>query len=906
MLLLALLLQVSPPPPPPAPTAPALVDTSLLRHADGRVARTVAAARTPRAPQLDGRLTEAAWTLASPATGFTQMDPHEGQPASESTMVYIVYDDVAIYVGARLWDSEPHRVERRLSRRDGFVESDKFFVNFDSYHDHRSAFEFAVTPAGVKQDDITSNDFFFGDRSWDPVWDVATTVDSLGWTVEMRIPFSQLRFPPVREQLWGVQFFRTVFRKNEQTMFEFKRKDETGYASRFAHLVGLRDIPPPKRLEVLPYTVARGTHHRQDDLADPFDDGSVYFGGAGLDVKYGVTSNLTLDATFNPDFGQVEADPAVVNLTAFELSFEERRPFFVEGANIFEYGPSGGFIFFGGTPRMFYTRRIGRPPVLDVNAPSGGYVDAPGNSTILGAAKLSGRTAAGWSVGVLDAVTAREHATVDSAGVRRSIETEPLTNYFVGRLRREFGGGRSAVGILATAVNRDIETADLRRLRSQAYAAGIDFLHKWGNNAYAVTGSLELAHVRGDTLAIQATQRFPSRYYQRPDAQAFEYRPDRTSLTGVSADFTVNKEGGNTNWGIGGSTTTPGFEVNDLGFQTRVDRISAATFLGHRWTKPGKVFRQASVSFSTGPSWNYDGDPIQRSLSMFHFGQFLNYWGYNVFVNRTLQVLDDRLTRGGPATEEPAAWFGFIGFFSDGRQAVTGGGNASYNEDATGGWFLNLGPNLSVRPSGAVTLSVSPSYFTGRTTAQFVRAQTDAFATATYGRRYIFGTLRQRGVDVTVRLNLTMSPTLTFQLYAQPFTFAGNFGEFKELRAPRTFAFDVYGVDNGSTLTPGDPAVCGGAGPTECYGIDPDGGAGPAPGFALSNPDFRTRSLQSNAVLRWEYRPGSTLFLVWTQHRGSFVPYDPAFSARRDLVDELLLDRPTNVFLVKLNYWLSL
>src|SRR5438445_4717024 len=334
-------------------------DTAALRHADGRVPPTMVAVRVSRPPALDGRLDDPAWTQAVPIHGFTQTDPDEGKAATESTTVLLVYDADAIYVAARLYDDEPAKITSRLGRHDDNTQSDILYVDFDSYHDHRTAFEFAVNPAGVKLDDLCSNDFFIGDRSWDPVWEVATAIDSLGWVVEMRIPFSQLRFPQVRAQVWGVNFFRWVFRKNELSQWVFKKKTETGYASRFGHLVGLRDIPAPRRLELLPYSLGRGTYD-SPAAGDPFDNGHTYFGGAGLDLKYGVTSNLTLDAAVNPDFGQVESDPAFVNLTAFEQSLPERRPFFVEGASIFTFGGTGPFIQFGNTPQYFYPRRIVR------------------------------------------------------------------------------------------------------------------------------------------------------------------------------------------------------------------------------------------------------------------------------------------------------------------------------------------------------------------------------------------------------------------------------------------------------------------------------------------------------------------------------------------------------------------
>jgi hypothetical protein len=887
-------------------------DSATVRHADGRVPPTVTAVRVTRPPTVDGRLDDPMWQAAVPARGFTQQIPDDGHAPTDSTTVRLLYDDEAIYLGARMWDDHPDLIARRMSRRDQLLQSDVFWADFDSYHDHRTAFEFGVNAAGVKQDDITADDQMFGDNSWDPVWDVAVTIDSLGWTAEMRIPFSQLRFPQRREQLWGVNFFRLVFRRNEFSMYSYWKQTENGYASRFAHLVGLRDIPAPKRLEVLPYTVARTTSPGSSVSGNPLAARATAFGGAGADLKYGVTSNLTLDATVNPDFGQVEADPAFVNLSAFEFFLEERRPFFVEGASIFSFGGTGQYIGFGGTPRWFYSRRIGRPPT-GLGA-GGSFGTLPSATTVLAAAKLTGKSPGGWSLGVLDAVTARERGPFTDTlgtvcagppGSTCATDAEPTTNYFVGRVRRDVAGGRSGYGLLATATDRAIATAALHKLRSQAYVLGADVFHHWHNNAYTLNGSIGVSSVRGDTLALQVTQLASSRYFDRPDADHLRYDPTRTSLTGVSADVAVEKSGGNTNWALGASTTTPGFEVNDLGFQTRVDRISGGWFLGHRWTRPGKVFRFASIAGSGGPSWNYGGDLIQFSAGVNAFGQLRNFWGASLFAFHQNAVLDDRLTRGGPLTKEPESWNVGGNVFSDQRKRINAGLFANYSHAAGGSWSVSVSPNFSLRPSDAVVIRLGPSISNERTQAQFVDKQRDSVGTPTYGVRYLFAELRQRQVSLTMRTDVIFSPTLSLQVYAQPFAFAGDFSRFKELRAPRTFAFNVYGQDNGSTIVPDDTTLCAGYAAGGCYGVDPDG-PGPAPPFALSNPDFHLRSLNSTTVLRWEYRPGSTLYVVWSQSRSAFASYDPSYGGAGELRRAAFRDRPTNVLLVKLNYWLSL
>ncbi|HEX4573940.1 MAG TPA: DUF5916 domain-containing protein, partial [Gemmatimonadales bacterium] len=758
-------------------------------------------------------------------------------------------------------------------------------------------FRFVVNPAGVKGDVFFGDDGNYADDSWDPVWEVATTVDSLGWTAEMRIPFTQLRFSGARNQIWGVRFVRWIQRKQEFALFPFMGKTESGFTSRFAHLLGIHDIPQPRRLELLPYTLTRGTYHEPDVAGNPFDRGSRYFGGAGVDVKYGISSNLTLDAALNPDFGQVEIDPAFVNLTAFEQFLPEHRPFFIEGADIFAFGGNGGgFNSFGSTPQFFYSRRIGRPPRGDAYSP-GQFVDLPGTTAIRGAAKVTGKTASGWSVGVLDAVTGREFAGVADtvSGARYADEVEPLTNAFVGRLKRDYAGGNTTLGLLATALNREMRTPSLGFLRRVAYSGGVDVFHRWGNGTYTLAANLGWTDVRGDTTAIQLTQLASTRYFQRPDATSFHYDPTRTSLFGVTGELYLNKVAGNWLWGVAGSTTTPGFEANDLGFQHRVDRISGAATAGYHWTKPGPVFREASAFAWLGPSWNYDGNNIQDLMGAFTFGTFRNFWIYSVSATFNPRALDDRLSRGGPLAQTPARWNTNVFFATDTRRAVSGNVGLSYATSEAGGWTLSLFPAAELRPSAAVTLSLGPTYFAGRDAAQYVTRVTDTTATATYGARYVFARLVQHSLDAALRVNVTFSPMLSFQLYAQPFTFAGEYQAFEELRAPRTYTFNVYGRDNGSSISY-DPVA-------QQYTVHPTGS--PTNSFQFSNPNFRDRSLRSNAVLRWEYRPGSTLFVVWTQSRFAEVT-DPTFAPMHYLGHEVFGDRPTNVLLVKVNYWLSL
>ena len=852
---------------PPAHTTPIAVDTAALRHNNGRTPPFALAVRaTAGSPRIDGRLDDAIWAVTEPVTRFTQYVPADGEPATERTEVRVAYDDEAIYVAARMFDSEPSKIAAQLGRRDALGPSDFFEVDFDSYHDHRTSFQFYVNPLGVKQDLVASNDVGNGDLGWDPVWDAATTRDSLGWTAELRIPLSQLRFPNARTQLWGINFYRYIQRKAEQDFWGYFSQTDQGYASFFGHLLGVENIPQPRRLELLPY--ATGVEERINPGApnNPFNDGSREVGRFGLDLKYGLTSNLTLNGTVNPDFGQVEADPAEVNLTAYESYFSERRPFFVEGADIFST-TSPGFIPVSGA-QFLYSRRIGRAPQGYADARTG-FVDQPSSSTILGATKLTGRTAGGWSVGLLDAVTAREFATVDSAGVRFRDEVEPLTNYTVLRAKRDFGGGSSSLGLMGTAVNRRMDDTRLDFLRSAAYTGGLDFSHRFSRNRYSLFAALGYSYIQGDTLAIQAAQRSSARYYQRPDANYIDYLPTRTSLAGWNAAFGVSKDQGATNVALGVSATSPGFEINDLGYQTRADRATANVWVGHRWTRPGRVFRSAQATAGGNLGWNFGGDRVATSANTSVYGQFLNFWSINAGLSGGLRVVNDGLLRGGPAGIQPANWSVYGSISSDYRKPVQAFVNYQYTRNELHGWGSYWYASLSVRPTSTISISAGPSYSASLTPQQYVAGFADATAAATFGRRYVFAEILQHSLDLTTRLNVTVTPTLSLQLYAQPFVATGAYRRFKALEAPRTTDYTAF-----------------------------------ADSAALSGIDFSYRSLRGNAVLRWEYRPGSTLFLVWTTScsaNGS----NPAFNAAQD-VRQLCQGRSDNVFAVKMNYWLSL
>src|SRR5437868_12263712 len=398
----------------PRPTAAASTGTSAVR--------SMRASRLTGSISIDGKLDEPAWATATPSSDFTQSYPKVGAKPTDPTEVRVLYDDDALYVGVRMFDTRPDSIAAQLARRDASgIYSDWLHVMVDSYRDRRTSFRFSVNPRGVQKDVLEFDDRNGEDLNWDAVWQVATRIDSIGWTAEYRIPFSQLRFGGAQqgaERIWGFQVMRDVARRNERDSWSPWKTTDPGFVSFEGDLAGLVDVPTPSRLEVMPYLSTKLTR-APGDPANPFYKTNAAKPSAGADVTYGLPGGLTLTASVNPDFGQVEVDPAVVNLSAYETFFPEKRPFFVEGANIFNIGSINGGPGYG-NQQIFYSRRIGRPPQRFV---SGQFVDAPDATTIIGAAKVTGKVG-GWTVGLLNALTAEEKArVVDASSVedRKSV-----------------------------------------------------------------------------------------------------------------------------------------------------------------------------------------------------------------------------------------------------------------------------------------------------------------------------------------------------------------------------------------------------------------------------------------------------------------------------------------------------
>jgi hypothetical protein len=861
--------------------------------------RVLGAAPLEGTVRLDGRLDEAAWAEAEPATDFTQAYPNPGTPASERTEVRVLVGPDALYVGARMFDAHPDSIVAQLSRRDAFgTYSDRVLLFLDSRDDRRTSFHFAVNPRGVKQDSYQYDDTR-EDVNWDAVWDVATLVDSLGWTAEFRIPFSQLRFSPrvTGDRVWGLGLMREIARREERSTWSPWTRNAPGFVSAYGELRGLASVRAPARLEILPYTSAR-LRRAPGDGADPFYHRNDVGASVGADFQYGLPGGLTLTGTLNPDFGQVEVDPAVVNLTAFETFVAERRPFFVEGGDVFRFGDLTARNY-STYSQYFYSRRIGRAPQRQLGGGDIAYVDVPDQSTILGAVKVSGRTAGGWSVGILDAVTGREEGRFRTTlGDGGASPVEPLSNYLAGRVRRDLNQGRTVVGGLLTATHRGMSGADSvfePLLRSNAYVAGLDAQHSWKGREWTLSGYLAGSRIAGSDDVIARAQLSSARYFHRPDADHLAYDPELTSLGGHIGGIALNRTG---RWdgSLVYQEVSPGFESNDLGFQSSADRRALSGYLGRRINRPRGLFRNHAWSVFGSRVWNFGGDVVNADYNAAANGTFKNFWSGGVDFLWYPDFKTDRLTRGGPLASVPGGWRVGANLTSDRRKPFSMSGSVSYVEDKDDQFVRTLATSLLWRPSTSLQVTVGPRLVQQRNTGQYVTARTDSLATATFGRRYVFADVEQSTLSLDTRINWTFTPNLSLEVYAQPFVSAGDFGGYKQFLAPGRYDFGVYGRDLG-TLT----ALEAG------FRVDPDGPEGPATSFVVGDRagqrDFTVRSLRGNAVLRWEYRPGSTLFFVWQQLRSAeYVRGELDFG---DDVTGVFGEPARNVFLIKATYWIG-
>jgi len=822
--------------------------------ASSRASATSAmATRATTAPVLDGNTDDPAWQNAQVIDQFLQYQPKKGAETRFKTEVRVTYDDKYIYVLGRMYDPAPDSIVSLLSRRDIRTASEQLKIVIDSYHDRRTGFEFCVNPAGVKRDYYVYDDNN-EDPTWDGIWDVATKIDSLGWVAEFRIPFSQLRFANSADHTFGLLVVRDVARTSERISWPLYDNDKQGYISQLGELSGIRDLAAVRRLEVVPYVV---TKNETRPTASSFNHPQSV--SAGADIKYGLSSNLTLDATINPDFGQVEADPAVLNLSAFEQFFEERRPFFLEGAGIFSFRTACGDIDTQCTG-LFYSRRVGRSPQL-----AGVYGDAssPTNTTILSAAKVGGRLGRGLSVGFLDALTQREQGA-------QGATIEPQTNYAVARLQQSLFGGSGDIGAMVTGTNRSMDAQSSPYLRSSAYTGGIDVRKRFFNKNYELTGYIAGSLVRGTAAAIASTQQDGVHRYQRPDDN-ITFDPNRTSLSGNAERLTISKFGGGfTRFQSVYQRFSPGFETNDVGFQPRADEQMFRNWFALQFNNPTKVYRAAFFNFNTFQTWTTEGLPTNMSLNTNWHVQFPNQWWGHIGGNfgNFKATYADREARGGPAVRRSSDYDLWSGIELDSRKSWTPnmffgqyGGDAGHS---VGRW---INPAIDLRMTSRFSTSLGFNY---------EKATNDNQWNGNFGvsgvdtTHYTFARLNQTTLSLTTRMNFTASPSLSLQFYAQPFMTTGKYTNWRELANPRAEKYE----DRYKPYLGGDPG-----------------------GF-----DFK--QLRSNTVVRWEYRPGSTLFFVWQQGRELSSDQASDFNFSHDFKNLFSL-HPDNTLLIKASYWFN-
>ncbi len=837
-----------------------------------------------QAPVIDGKLDDAIWNSVDWGNDFIENQPDENTPPSEQTEFKIVYDAKFLYVGVRAYDKSPDSIVKRLGRRDTF-DGDWVEINIDSYHDLRTAFSFTASVSGVKSDEFISNNGDNWDSSWNPIWTMKSQIDAEGWTCEMKIPLSQLRFSNDDNQVWGIQFTRRFFRNEERSVWQRKPQETPGWVSEFGELHGLKGLKPQKQLEIQPFTVTQLETYPAE-TGNPFRDGNDFKFNGGLDAKIGVTNDLTLDLTVNPDFGQVEADPASIQLDGFQTFFREQRPFFVENKNIFDYRLSPSIT--GNTfnsDNIFHSRRIGRSPQGYPDVSDNAYVDQPQNTTILGAAKFSGKTKKGWSIGVLESITDKEYAEIDDNGQRSKELVEPLTNYFVGRLQKDFNESNTFIGGIFTATNRKLE-GNLDFLHKSAYVGGLDFKHQWKERSWYVLGDMVMSHVKGSEEAITNTQNSIRHLFNRVDASHLEVDETRTSLTGTGGNVQLGKTGNKFRFEGGFNWRSPELEFNDLGFQRTSDDIRHNYWMSYRFYKPFGIFRNLQFNYNHWSAWDFEGNHNLLQWNVNTNMQFKNNWGTGGGMNITPIRYSNSALRGGPRLRNSSSFSGWFWLNSDNRKKIRFNPFYSFFKDeAVNNYSISTG--VTYKPTDALSISVNPRFSKNKDQLQYVQNDIEFGNEA----RYVNATIDQNTLSASLRLNYTINPDLTIQYYAQPFISRGRYSDFKYITNPVANNFnDRFQLYNDNQISfDSNNGV---------YLVDEDIDGNTD--YEIGNPDFSFVQFRSNLVVRWEYIPGSEIFLVWSQGMTGLA--DPESNLFKGLESQILDQKPENIFLLKMTY----
>ena len=829
-------------------------------------------------PVIDGKLDDECWKKGTWAGGFYQWQPNENEKPSFPTEFNIQYDDKNLYIAIRAFDNNPDKIIRLSAVRDKHI-GDMVGVAFDSYNDHRTGFEFSVTAWGQKIDVVLYNPFKF-DFNWDAVWRVKTGIEDSAWVAEYQIPLSQLRYSNKKDQVWGMHVWRGIARLSENDNWEKQYKNSPGMLYNVGELKGLNDLKRSRRIEILPFVLGKlNTMQIQPD--NPFTKhGREWLGNAGLDAKIGVSSNFTVNLTVNPDFGQVESDPSVMNLTAFETFYQEKRPFFLEGLTIFDYKLDD--------QSLFYSRRIGHAPSLTYHPNDTTFVKSPENTAILSAVKLSGTTSEGLSIGLIHSLTAAESAKLsDPEGNIYSRQVEPLTSYTVARIQKGNKSGTTIYGGMLTSVNRFINDPSLEFLSRDAYTGGLDLLHYWHDKEFYVDARLLGSSINGSTRAITALQESSARYYQRPDAEYLDFDTSRTQLNGFGGKFKIGRITGN-HWQYytGVTWLTPGLELNDIGYMRIADQIKNENDILYQTTKAVSIFHDYSIELNQYNLWDFNNTYLGSGAKLNFSSEFTNNWSFNNSFIYSTNSIDTRFLRGGPQMKLPFVITESGTVSTDRSKKTIISFSYSYrargNNSASG---YSVTPGISVQPLQVLKISATADITRSNDVLQYVTALDYQSQ-----KRYIFGTIKEKTVGLTFRIDLNLTPQLSIQYYGSPFIARGAYSDYKYIKDPsaKRFSerFEVYDY----TLLP-----------SGYYSLDEnhDGIAD----YSIANPDFNFQQFRSNFVAKWEYRLGSFIYLIWSNDRTG-VTASPGTSYSKSF-SQLMKIFPNNIFLIKLNYWFN-
>jgi hypothetical protein len=776
-------------------------------------------------PNIDGLLTDNVWRAASQFSEplLLQLEPDEGQRATESTLVAVAYDEQALYIAFWCYDSNAGEISQILARRDRHTQADAVSVHLDPFHDHHSGYSFHVNASNVQRDLRAYNDED-ADLSWDGVWQSAVRVEPWGWSAELKIPYECLRFDEMEDMTWGLQFIRYISRKTEEIYWSFSPSKEAGFVSRFGHLNGLREIHPSVHIEVLPYVMGRLNN---DPTAANTGPRNELFENTGLDVKYGLTTDLTLDVTLNPDFGQVELDRPVLNLSAYETQYSEKRPFFLEGSELYrmEYTP-------------FYSRRIGRPPQHHVADPYlAYYTDYPSVTTILGAAKLTGRISRKTSVAILAAITGEETAKYDA--IIPTLDTVVQNGVpLIDTVRLDTIGREGVVEPAAAySVARVQQT-----IMGNSWIGSIVTLASQGSHRPVATGGLDwrlLTHDRswsfhGQTVVSKAD----------------------TGAAGFGVDAVIEKEAGK-HWRAttGIIFKDPRLDLNRLGYLNRNDYRESWVWLEYRTSEDWWVVRNSWHSLHTGGSWTWSGLNLNRHVNWNSSIQYTNNWVSRVGGHYYFGDYDDLETRGRMPWRVPESWNAWLEVRTDNRKKGLLDAGLYFGDSRTSPWWAGR-LYASYRPQPNLEFWIE-GVFT-RDFGQLMWIDNPDEHTT------LFATKDQDIFDLAASGSVLLTPNLSLQLSATGLVSGLDFQNLRDYLGGHTYE----------------------------------------PFTSATDYHYLYRALNSMLLLRWEYRPGSTIYLVWTRMREEVDPSLRRLSLWRDL-GKLFAGEGKNVVLIKASYWWS-